>query len=149
MQRTVCLAVPFLVLAACAPAPSGEPVFEVDDAFLIAPAAGMDIAGAGMTVTTTGKDVALIGATSPLADRVELHIMEMTEDSMRMRRVDELAFAKGQPLKLQRGGSHLMLFGIDQPLVAGESADITLTFRTPGGKTVDVVATAEIVEPGQ
>ena len=81
---------------------------------------------------------ALVGATSPFADRVELHEMKMDGDVMRMRAVTAIAISPGGSVTMAPGGGyHLMLFGIKRPLVVGQDVPVTLQFEKAG--KIDVV----------
>jgi len=76
---------------------------------------------------------ALVGATSPIADHVELHEMKMDGDVMRMRAVSAISIAPGGSVKMAPGGGyHLMLIGIKQPFVVGRDVPMTLQFEKAG-----------------
>lgn len=119
-------------------------VLEVDNAFIVRPATGRDITGAGMTISVIGPETALIAAESEIADSIELHTMAMEDDVMRMRKVDSFDISEGAPLVLERGGDHLMLFGVKETIHQDESADVLLTFRNEKGETQTLVTRAEI-----
>ena len=140
-----------LVLAACgspeAPAASGgASVVEVHDAFIVQPPEGRDIAGGGMHVSVTGAPLTLIGAHTDIAAKVELHTMSMEGGMMQMRQVESFPVSEDAPLVLERGGNHLMLFGL-KPLQLGDSVDVVLTFTDESGKQQEIVTQAEIVPP--
>ena len=81
----------------------------------------------------------LVGATSPIGDKVEIHNMSMEGDMMKMRRVDELTIEPGEPLTMRPGGGyHLMLLGLQQPLEDGDSFPLTLEFEKRGELDVEV-----------
>ena len=125
-----------VLLAACsgpAEAPAGESVIEVKDAFVIKPAAGRDVAGGGLMAYVTGAPVELVGASTDIADRVELHTMTMEDGVMQMRQVDSFTASEGDPIVLQRGGNHLMLFGVDPDIAEGDTVDLSLEFRDSDG----------------
>lgn len=88
--------------------------------------------GGYMIVTNKGGADELIAASCTCAREVQLHVMSMTGGVMSMSRVSRLAVpARGQ-LRLQSGGSHLMILGLKEPLKDGEKVDMTLTFRRAG-----------------
>jgi periplasmic copper chaperone A len=139
------------LLAACVPPPgipAGESVIEIDDAYIVQPAAGMDIAGAGMTVTVQGAPRTLVSAQSTIADKIEFHTMSMDGGRMSMRRLPTMDVSAAAPLVLERGGDHLMLFGVKSLPLLGETVDIVLTFENEKGDQQDVLATARVVAPG-
>ena len=95
--------------------------------------------GAFLKVTNQGAQAdRLIGASSPVAERVELHTMKMEGDVMRMREVPAIELPAGQTVTLAPGGLHLMLIGLKGPLKVGESVPATLRFERAGTVTVDL-----------
>lgn len=136
-----------LLLAACsgpAEAPAGESVIEVKDAFIVKPAEGRDVAAGGLMAYVTGPAVELVGASTDAADRVELHTMSMEDDVMQMRQVESFPVSEGEPAVLQRGGNHLMLFGVDPAIAVGDTVDLSLEFRDSDGTSQTVVTSAEV-----
>ncbi len=82
----------------------------------------------------------LLRASSPAAQRVELHTMSMDGNVMRMREVGEIALAPGAKVEMRPGaGFHLMLMGLQQPLQEGASFPLTLEFERGGKVEVKVV----------
>lgn len=140
-----------LLLAACgAPqtgAPAGGSIADVRDAFIVQPPEGRDITGGGMHITVQGAPLTLVGATTNIAGAVELHTMSMEDGVMQMRKVDGFPVSADAPLALERGGNHLMFFGL-QPIEVGDEVDLVLTFVDENGAELQVVATAEVVPPG-
>jgi len=109
------------------------------------PSMGMDRAGAAYLVirNDTGKNDALIGASSSASARAELHETSTASDGMTgMAPVSEIPVAAGGSATLEPGGFHIMLIDLVEPLVAGQTIDITLTFRGAG----EVTVTAEVRE---
>jgi periplasmic copper chaperone A len=82
----------------------------------------------------------LLRASTPMAQRVELHTMTMDGTVMRMREVGEIALAPGAKVEMRPGmGYHFMLMGLTQPLRVGESFPLTLEFERGGKVEVKVV----------
>lgn len=79
----------------------------------------------------------LIGASSPVAGRIEVHTHEMADGVMKMRKVDSVGVAAGETRKLAPGGDHLMMFDLKAPLKQGEVFPLTLKFEISGDITVD------------
>jgi copper(I)-binding protein len=75
------------------------------------------------------QDHALVAVASPAAKFVELHTHNLIDDMMQMRRVAQLELPAGIRVNLKPGGLHLMLIGLQQPLVAGEAVPLRLTFE--------------------
>ncbi|HAY06004.1 MAG TPA: copper chaperone PCu(A)C [Hyphomonas sp.] len=140
-----------LLLAACGgaetAAPAGGSIADVRDAYIVQPPEGRDITGGGMHVTVQGASLTLIGATTEIADHVELHTMSMDDGVMQMRKVEGFPVSADAPLSLERGGNHLMFYGL-QPLEIGDEIDIVLTFVDEDGAEQHVVTKAEVVPIG-
>ncbi len=81
---------------------------------------------------------ALLRATSPAAERVELHETLREGDVMRMRPVAKLAVPAGGVLAMKPGGFHIMLINLRRPLHPGDRIPITLTFAHAAPLSLDV-----------
>lgn len=78
-----------------------------------------------------------------LADDAQLHVTKLDGDMMRMREVTEgLSIAANDSATLARGGYHIMLLGLHQRLMAGETFPLTLTFDSGDALTVTVAVDA-------
>jgi copper(I)-binding protein len=79
----------------------------------------------------------LVGATSPRAERVEIHTMSLENGVMRMRPLANGVAVppRGQTI-LAPGGIHLMLIGLKAPLKRGERIPATLRFARAGAVTI-------------
>lgn len=87
------------------------------------------VTGAFMSITST-TDAHLVGITSPVAERVEIHEMTMENDIMKMRAVPSLPLVAGKAVKLAPGASyHIMLFDLRQQIKAGDTIPLTLTIE--------------------
>ena len=83
----------------------------------------------------------LIGASTPIANRVEIHTQVIEEGVMKMRRIDTVALHSEVTTQLEPGGQHFMLIGLTEPLVEGRTFPMTLLFeRAP---PLDVVVSIE------
>jgi copper(I)-binding protein len=80
----------------------------------------------------------LISGSSPIAERVGLHRSSMKDGIMRMRPVKAIEVFPGEPTAIAPGGLHIMLIGLKQPLVAGRTFPLTLTFERAGSVEVQV-----------
>ncbi len=81
---------------------------------------------------------ALVAASSPAASAVEIHEVSLDDGVMRMRQVDSVAVPAGGTAVLEPGGYHIMLIGLSDPLVAGDTVALTLRFRS--GREIDLRA---------
>lgn len=80
----------------------------------------------------------LVGAATPLAERVELHVLVREGSVVRMRQVKNLDIPARERLVLAPRGSHLMLVNIKRPFAAGERIPITLRFEKSGALEVEL-----------
>jgi len=81
----------------------------------------------------------LLSASTPVAERVELHRMTLDADVMHMRPVQAIELPAQSSTALRHGGQyHLMLIGLKRPLKDGERFDMTLNFERAGSQTVKV-----------
>lgn len=96
------------------------------------------------TISSLGEADRLIGFTSPACERPELHTHINDGGIMRMREVEGIDVPAGGEVRLEPGGLHMMLIGLTQQLVEGESISATLIFEEAG----EVPVTLEIKGPG-
>lgn len=105
----------------------------VTDAWVRGTVPGQKATGAFMSITSA-TDATLVSASSPAAKVVEIHEMVMDGGVMKMRAVDKLALPAGKPVQLKPGSYHVMLMGITEPLVEGQTVPVTLTLVGKDGK---------------
>ena len=115
---------------------------KVDNAWIREPAPGQTVVGGFMNITSP-REAALLEAKSKAAGKVELHEMKMDNGVMQMRPLKQIALPKGQTVKLEPGGLHLMLEELKQPLKAGDKVPLTLKIKR-GEKTEKLKITAEV-----
>ena len=98
------------------------------------------VGGAYLTIVNKGQsDDRLVSAEAPVAGKVELHEMAMEGDVMKMRQLtDGVPVPAGATVELKPGGLHIMLMGLKESLVEGQTFPLTLTFEHAGTVTVDV-----------
>jgi periplasmic copper chaperone A len=126
-----------LALAACNQSPAtpdgGEPIageLSVTDGKLILPAVSGNPGAAYFTVTNgTTQPASLAAASVEGAAKAEMH--ESSGDSMAP--LTSVTLGPGATATFERGGKHVMVFGVSKSLKPGDTAEIKLTFA--GGKT--------------
>lgn len=92
-----------------------------------------------LTLNSTGKESdRLLSASSPAAEKAELHTHLMDDGVMKMRPVTAIEVTPGSPTALQPGGLHIMLLGLKAPLVKDKSFPLTLVFEKAGKIDVEV-----------
>lgn len=138
-MRTVILALAAgAALAACSPkAPQPQSSVAVTEAWCRPTSEGALTAACYLTLTATADD-RLTAVATPLAERGEIHAMDMTDGVMRMRKLDDgVKLPAGTAVSLRPGAEHLMLIGPRQPLKEGESVDLTLSFAKAPAQQVE------------
>ena len=81
----------------------------------------------------------LVSVTTPAAKKAELHNHIMQDGLMKMRPVEAVEIVPGTPSVLKPGGLHVMLMGLTEPLVDGNSYPLTLNFERSGSIEVKVM----------
>lgn len=106
--------------------------------------------GAGyLTVVNAGAADRLVGASSPAAARVEMHVTLRDGEIMRMREVKAFDLpAKGR-LELKPAGAHLMFIDLKRPFKAGDKVPVTLKFDKAGEVKVDLLVGKQPAQPEQ
>jgi copper(I)-binding protein len=139
-----------LLLLSLAAVARADDAPSVSGAWARATAPGVDVGAAYMVINGGAKPDRVLDASSPRAAMVHLHTVEEQDGVAKMRPVEAIEVPAGQRVELAPKGTHLMLMGLDGPLVAGQSFPITLRFATAGEQTVTVLvkpATADADQP--
>lgn len=120
-----------------APVTAQANTITVKDAWCRPTPNGAKAGGCYVILTSTGDD-RLIGITSAAASMPQIHEMKFEDGMMKMSHLENgRPMTAGQPLELKPGGDHIMLMGLNGPLVAGQSVSITLDFEKAEDMTVD------------
>lgn len=93
-----------------------------------------------LTIQNTGPESdTLVGGTSPVAARVDLHHTRLVDGQREMDLLaDGIPLPPGSTVILELGSSHLMLVGLREALVQGQTFPLTLHFAHAGDVTVTV-----------
>lgn len=86
----------------------------------------------------------LVGVSTPVAGRAEIHEMAMENNTMRMRAVDGIDLPARKPVHLASGGYHLMFFELKRQLKEGETVPVTLTVQDAAKKQTSVTVQAQV-----
>ena len=86
----------------------------------------------------------LRSVSAAVANTVEIHKSTHEDGMMSMVAVDGVDVPAGGEAIFAPGGLHLMLIGLNDSLVAGESFEVTLRFEHAG----DVTLTVPVLDPG-
>lgn len=121
------LAVGLLSLAAVAE----QPKLEFADVWVRAMPPFQTNSAGYLSITNRGEvAVAIVGASSNVAEKVELHTTRKVDGLVRMEPLDVLVVAPGERAELAPGGTHLMLMGLAFRLVPGDDVEICLRLAT-------------------
>jgi periplasmic copper chaperone A len=132
-----------LTITARAAPPTGL-LLAADDGVMVHEAWARASAGAATTgaayVTLMGgaQPDSLVGVSTPIAANAEPHETINDNGVMKMRPAAAVPIPAHEMVTFAPGGTHIMLMGLKQPLVAGQSFPLTLTFAHAAPVTVDV-----------
>src|SRR6185312_7527887 len=114
----------------------------ISQAWARATPGGAKIGGGYVTIQNKGSSPdKLIGASTDVAGKIEVHVMSTTNGVMKMRPVEGgLAIDPGKTVKFGPSGYHLMMMGLKSPLKQGDKLPVTLQFEKAGkvAVTLDV-----------
>ena len=100
---------------------------------------GMPTGVAYLSISNRGQQQdTLIGASTPVAARVEFHRTSLEAGMARMRPAGAIVVAPNATVTAEPGGLHLMLVDLKSPLVAGSSVPLVLQFESAGPVTVQL-----------
>jgi hypothetical protein len=86
-----------------------------------------------------------VGATSPVADVVEVHEMKMDGNVMKMRAVPRVDLPAGKTVRLDATSPyHVMLMDLKRPMLKGETVMLTLKIEGKNKKVRRVKVQAEV-----
>lgn len=129
------------ILALCAVALSacGAGDIEVHEPWARAAMQGQNSAAYMMIHNHSSSADELIGASSDIADAVEIHLSQMGPNGeMQMLPQEAIALGAGDEISFQPGSYHIMLIGLTRDLKVGEKIQIVLHFKSHADITVEV-----------
>ncbi len=117
----------------------------IDAPWTRATAPGASVAAGYLAIVNKGTEAdRLTGASTAAAQKIEIHEMRMEGDIMKMRALpDGVEIKPGETVTLKPGGVHLMILGLKQRLLPGETVPVTLNFAKAGH--IDVVLPVQSV----
>lgn len=107
----------------------------VSEGYVMAPLRGRDVAAGYFTASNKGDADAIISASSPFADTIELHTHLMEDGVMKMREVEQVELPADGSVEFKPGGYHLMIFGFKR---AEDQTAIPVTLTLQSGSKMDV-----------
>ena len=134
-----------LILMGCSNSENYRTIVEVDGekitvvhGFVRKPSQGAFATAGYLTIHSTADD-ALVSVSSPIAETVEIHIVqENAAGAMAMRPINELTLPAGETVVLEPGSTHLMMMGPSAELQTLEEAPVLLTFASGASVQVDL-----------
>lgn len=107
------------------------------------------VLGGYLTIVNTGSEPdRLVGGSTPVAERLELHESSLVDGVARMRPAKEgIEIAAGEILNLQPGAAHIMLVNPKQRPAEGEKFKATLQFEKAGQVEVEFDVQAKAATP--
>ena len=136
-----------LLLLPCSLLACGRPApLEVKDAWARDTVGRTANAAAFMTIRSPVDD-RLVAASAPVARRTGLMTMASTGGATEMKYVEAIDIPAGQPVRLDPGGLHVWLEGLDRPLRAGEAFALDLDFEKSGRRRIAVAVIAPAAAP--
>jgi periplasmic copper chaperone A len=148
LPRPLHRSLPGLVLLAfvCAAARAAGPsAVTVSDPYARAVPPGQPNSAVFMTLTNdSGAPHALIAAQSPAAKTVELHTHVKDGGMLKMRKIERIEVPAHGSVTLKPGALHVMLIGLNGPLVPGGEVNLTLSFDD--GAQTQVKAPVRVIQ---
>jgi len=145
MNRFAILLAGMLAIAAGAARANDYKVgaLEIDNPWSRAVPRGATVAAGYMTIKNTGSEPdRLVGGSTPVAGKFEVHEMSMDKGVMKMRPLPEgLEIKPGETVELKPSSFHIMMTGLKQTIQKGKPFKASLTFEKAG--PVDVEFTVE------
>ena len=99
------------------------------------------VAAAYMDIVSAQGD-RLTGASTPAAERVEIHESRLQDGVARMRPLQDVELAPGRRFAFEPGGVHFMIIGLKQPLVADARIPFILHFEHAGEMPIELAVSA-------
>ena len=112
---------------------------EIDSPWSRAIPKGASVAAGYMTIKNTGATPdRLVGVSTPVAGKVEIHEMTMDNGIMKMRPVaGGVEIAPGATVELKPDSVHLMIMNVKRRIEKGKSFAASLTFEKAGALNVE------------
>lgn len=91
-------------------------------------------------INHSDQDITLMGVSSDVAKRVELHThIDNGEGVMQMSEIEGgITIPAGEMHMMNRGGDHVMMMGLTQSLVDGETISVTFEFENGAEMVVEI-----------
>ncbi|GLS82470.1 copper chaperone PCu(A)C [Paraferrimonas haliotis] len=87
------------------------------------------------------RPISLIGVTTKVAEKAELHTLAEQDGVIKMTQVDHIFIRPMARVELSPGGFHIMLIGLTSPLKLGAKVPMTLSFDDGSTRDIEAVVT--------
>jgi copper(I)-binding protein len=144
-MKSVLIAAMFALIATAASAHDYKAgSLEIKHPWARATPKGAAVAAGYLTITNKGTEAdRLVGGSTPVADKFEMHEMKMDNGVMKMRpQPNGIELKPGQTIEFKPGSYHLMFVGVKQPLEKGKRVKGTLEFEKAGKVDVEYAVEA-------
>ncbi len=117
---------------------------EIDHPWSRAVPKGATVAAGYVTIKNTGTEPdRLVGGSTPVAGKFEVHEMSMDKGIMKMRPVaGGVEIKPGETVELKPQSFHIMMMGLKQPIEKGKPFKGSLVFEKAGAVDVDFAVEA-------
>ena len=117
---------------------------EIDHPWSRAVPKGATVAAGYVTIKNTGTEPdRLLGGSTPVAGKFEVHEMSMDKGIMKMRPVaGGVEIKPGETVELKPQSFHIMMMGLKQPIEKGKPFKGSLVFEKAGAVDVDFAVEA-------
>jgi periplasmic copper chaperone A len=86
----------------------------------------------------------LVGAASPMAEKIEIHGIKVVGADIAMRPLERgVGLPADTTITLRPRGYHLLMQGLNEPLAKGQRVPVTLTFEKAASQQVDLIVEGE------
>lgn len=136
-MRTALLTV-FLSLV-CLSVSYAESGIEINDAWVRETPPGSTITAAYMNIENNGSaEDTLKSASSKVSKSAEIHKTSVDDKGVaKMEMVESVQVPSGSTVKLEPGGMHIMLIGLEEPIKSGDKVEVELVFENEGSVKVE------------
>ena len=101
--------------------------FIVENAWVRQPLMGQTTTAAYLTLTSRlSSNSRILAVYADKAETAELHTHSLEGGAMRMRKVEGIDIGAGETSELRQLDNHIMLFNVEEGLVAGDTVTLTL-----------------------
>ena len=95
-----------------------------------APPMAKNLAGYVSVKNISGESVSIVSLSSPLFEKVEMHVTTLKNGMMRMRQLGSLSLKSGEMVVFEPGGKHFMLKKPKKRIISGLKVPIMVNLKS-------------------